>query len=201
MKGTAQRMETDLFAEFASKVVSRLPRDLDSTTAQGWIENPAALTRVLREAFMPPEQRNGTTTYPIEVNYWVSIEDAVKLCRCDWSKSDITSEHFPTTRAGEIDILIELVHFNRNIWTENALRKLDQMGFRPAELHELLALGAKYPDLQREFPIVALGSVWQGPGGSRYCAYLDRYGSERALYLLWLDYGWGDFCRFAAVRK
>jgi len=46
-------MEIKQFAEFVSAVVRSLPRDMDSTTAQGWIENQAALAKILHEAIMP----------------------------------------------------------------------------------------------------------------------------------------------------
>jgi len=141
------------------------------------------------------------TKFPVRVNYGATVEDMVGRGKYDWSNNDITAGHFPTQRNGEADLVIELVHFNRNISTDAALRELDKMGYRPAELHELLTLGEKYPDLQREFPIIALGSVCWGSHDSRNCAYLNRNGSKRKLNLNWIDNDWNDSCRFAVVRK
>lgn len=139
--------------------------------------------------------------YPVSVDYEMSVEELVRRGRYDWSDSDITSKHFPTQRAGKAEVAIELIHFDRDIDSDEALRKLDRMGFRPAELHELLAFGARYPDVQREFPIIALGSVWRGPLGFRHVPCLYGDGSERGLNLGWFGLGWGGHCRFAAVRK
>ena len=75
------------------------------------------------------------------------------------------------------------------------------MGLRPANLPELLAFGAKYPKKQREFPIVALGSVWRYWCGSRSVACLWSVGSLRFLFLYWLEFGGDAIYRFAAVRK
>jgi len=61
--------------------------------------------------------------------------------------------------------------------------------------------GRKPLEKQREFPIVALGSVWWDSYGFRYVAFLDRGASERRLGLNWLGFGWGAYYRFAAVRK
>lgn len=55
--GTAPVIQVDQFAEFAAYVVRSLPRDMDPTTAQGWIGNTQALSKVLREALMPPEEK------------------------------------------------------------------------------------------------------------------------------------------------
>jgi len=141
------------------------------------------------------------TVYLLSVNYRRSVEDAVKAGRYDWTKSDITSRNFPTKRKGTAEVAVELVHFNRSISTDEALSELDRMGYRPAELHELLAFGEKYPEVQREFPVVALGSVWQYRYGDRRVPYLFRLGSERYLNLYWFGDDGGGVFRFAAVRK
>ena len=146
-------------------------------------------------------QGTASNTYPLSVNYGMSVEDAVKLGRYDWANSDITSRNFPTKRTGKADLTIKFMQFNRAISTEDALRELDRMGYRPAELHEILAFGEKYPDVQREFPIVALGSVWQGRDGGRGVPCLSRSGSGRVLHLDWIGDDWNGICRFAAVRK
>ena len=90
--------------------------------------------------------------------------------------------------------------------------KLDKMDLRPANLQEGLSFGERYPDVQREFPIVFLGSAWRrsnGYYGNSYYGYarLDGcggYDSMRVLCLDWAGDGWGDWggnCRFAAVSK
>lgn len=139
--------------------------------------------------------------YPIVVDYGKSVEEMVGLGRYDWSNSDIASKNFPTKCTGKTGITVELIHFNQVISSDEAIKKLDKMGFRPAELHELLAFGEKYPEIQREFSIIALGSVWQDPYGDRGVPYLDRGGSGRHLNLRWIVRDWHGLCRFAAVRK
>jgi hypothetical protein len=81
------------------------------------------------------------------------------------------------------------------------LKEFEARGLRAATLPELLAFGATYPEKQREFPIVALRSVWQNRDGLRCVPCLDRDGSKRMLGLRWLGRRWLDDCRFAAVRK
>jgi len=197
--GTAS-MTTGQFREFAGAVLRSLPDDLDPTTAQGWIENQENLRKILREALMPDGKPAGNT-YPLSVDYGRTVEDGVKAGRYDWVNSDITSRNFPTQRKGTAEVAVVLINFNRYVSTDEALRELDRMGYRPAELHELLALGEKYPEVQLNFPIVALGSVWHGRLGCRFVPYLGRVGSKRTLSLGWVGDGWSEVCRFAAVRK
>lgn len=49
-------VNTNQFAEFTSAVVRSLPRDIEPTTCQAWIENQNGLAKVLREALMPPKK-------------------------------------------------------------------------------------------------------------------------------------------------
>lgn len=140
------------------------------------------------------------TEFSLPVNYDRSIEEARKEGKYDWENSDITSKNFPTTRKGTADIVLHIRHFDREITSEKAIEEMDKLGLRPAETHELLALGAAHPDLQRQFPIIALGSVWQDRGD--YCVpYLNRVDSERDLGLSWFGSGWDASYRFAAVPK
>jgi hypothetical protein len=130
------------------------------------------------------------------VNYGISVEEGMIKGRYDWVDPNIISRHFPAKHRGKTKITMELIHFNRTFPTDMALREIEIMGFRPAELRELFGFGEKYPDLQRDFPVVALGSVWQGR-----VPYLDGDASERVLDLEWLENDWCEFCRFAAVRQ
>ncbi|OGZ41382.1 MAG: hypothetical protein A3C80_02625 [Candidatus Ryanbacteria bacterium RIFCSPHIGHO2_02_FULL_45_43] len=216
-KGTAMTIKhgtisyvTGSYIEFQAAVLRALPRDIDSNVAHGWTQNGESLARVLRKALTPDNMPAGlpaeasakaSNTYPLSVDYGRSVEDGVKAGRYDLANSDITSRNFPTKRKGTAEIAVEPIHFNRCISTDEALRELDMMGYRPAELQELLAFGEKYPEVQREFTVVASGSVWQNRYGNRDVPGLGRFGSRRYLELFWFGYDFDEICRFAAVRK
>lgn len=142
-----------------------------------------------------------TSDYPIAVDYGRTLEVAIAAGNFGWKHSDITSEHFPSQRTGQADLVIRLIHLDRDIETDAAIAELDKLGLRPADLPELLAFGEKYPDVQRQFPVVALGSVWQRPDGRRNLPCLGRSGSGRDLDLVWDVFRWYRVCRFAAVNK
>lgn len=164
---------------------------------------------------MPPGERRSETMgedatakekavlkgYPITVNYSQTFEDMVKAGKYDDVYLHITAKNFPVSGDGQVNTEVLLVHFGRDIESDAAIRELGQMGMVPAKIEHLLALGAKYPDVQREFPIVCLGSAWMGLSDERVVPYLGFWDHGRRLNLDYYDDEWPDICRFAALRK
>ena len=140
------------------------------------------------------------TIFSISVNYDLSVESLVAQGKYDWKSSYITSKNFSTTRKGEATLNLELVPLNQVLTSEEVIAELKKQGLRPAELHELLAFGAKYPDEQKKYLIVALGSVWRDWSGDRGVAYLYGGCDERGLSLHFFVRRWSVYRRFLAVR-
>ncbi|MBI3573124.1 MAG: hypothetical protein HY092_02910 [Candidatus Kerfeldbacteria bacterium] len=165
------------------------------------IESDAAL-RVEIAKLIVGQSQNGTgNIHHVTVDRDKKLKAMIKAGRYDWTNSDINDKHFPVEGSGTVEIDIELVHYGRGMSTDAVLKDLDARGLRPAKIEELLALGAAKPELQREYPIIALGSVWQNLFGDCSCPYLYRGGSGRRLSLIRFGDGWRGICRFAAVRK
>lgn len=162
---------------------------------------------ILRLAFVElcsgnKEQSTPVTTYPVTVDYGLSLSEMIKAGHYDYANSDITAKNFPKTEmSGKVKTNLELVHLNHSATTDEVLAHMEAQGFRPATLPELLAFGKMYPDVQREFPVVALGSSWVGLDGYCCVAFLWDGGGKRSLYLDWCEDGWYGFCRFLAARK
>ena len=140
-------------------------------------------------------------TFPVLVNYNLSVEEAIDAGRFQAVNASITSKNFPSSRSGQADVEIALVRFDQRMSSEEVLRQLDEEGLRAAELPELLAFGAKYPDIQRQFSVVGLGSVWKDRKGSRNVPCLYTASEGRYLDLHWWDDGWYSYSRFATLRK
>lgn len=138
--------------------------------------------------------------FAITVDYRQSLEKMVKSGHYDWTNNDINSKNFPIQKGETVEIETQLVHFDKNMGSDAVIAELDKMGLRPATIAELLVFGAKYPDKQKEFPIVALGSVSM-VHGDRGVACLDFSDGERDLSLHWFGIDWNAFYRFLAVRK
>jgi len=188
------------YVEFQAAVLRALPRDINPNIALYWAQKGDLLARVLREALMPARPANNI--YALLVDYGRSVEDGVRAGRYDWVNPNITSHNFPTKRRGKAEVVLELICFDREISSYEVLFELDKRGYRPADLQELLALGEKYPELQVEFPIIALGALWpDDPHTLNDVPGLSWYDSKRELDLIAFEVVWGETFRFAAVRK
>lgn len=139
--------------------------------------------------------------YPITVDYSKSLDEMIKAGHYDWVNFDITSKHFPINLSGKHELVPELIHYGKAKSSDAVIRDLDQRGLRPATVAELLAFGEAYPDKRREFPIVALGSVWQNWCGYCLIVYLGGDGSRRELVLIDWGVGWDGRYRFLAIPK
>jgi len=138
------------------------------------------------------------------VDYTKTVEQAIADGKYDWKNGDVTAKNFPISPemvGKKVEVATKLFHFNRDISSEDVISEMDKDGYRPATLMELLVLGCLFPELQRQFPIVALGSVWRIACGDRYVPCLDVIGSERRLSLDWFGYGWSAHYRVLGVRK
>lgn len=138
--------------------------------------------------------------YEFVVNFALSLVDMIKAGAYDWVNPDITEANFPKTGTRETVVSAELIHFNKFISSDNAVLDMDKLGYRSATIHELLSFGAKNPDVQRQFTIVALGSSCE-VDGDRRVACLYRSVSGRGLGLGWWGGDWFGDCRFLGVRK
>jgi hypothetical protein len=139
-------------------------------------------------------------TLRIVVDYSLSLEQMITAGKYDWSNSDITAKRFPLKGSGKVELEPKLFYFGRDMSSDNVIAEMDKEGFRPCTIEELLAIGEQHPELQRKFPLVALGSVAK-VNGNRHVACLFRDGSGRELHLGWFGHGWHVVCRFPAVRK
>ena len=134
-----------------------------------------------------------------------SLEDLIKAGNYDWFNDDITAKRFPITGTGIEELEFDLFHPNRSILSENAITEMEKSDdperpWMPAEIAHLLVFGEAFPDLQRKFPIIALGSVAK-VDGARRVPCLRKVGSGRRLDLYWFASGWPGYYRFLRVRR
>ncbi len=140
-------------------------------------------------------------TFKVLVDYAKTLKEMIEEGKYDRADSYIVHENFPLQGKGRQEVEIQPFHFGCAVKSKEVLEEMEKQGFRPATLPELLALGAADRELQKEFPIVALGSRWRNPNGDLDVPILDWYGLKRALNLNWFGHDWNELCRFAGVRK
>lgn len=199
------------FVGAGTKALILIANHLGPDRAGHWARNGEAMQRAFLGALLPPEEepapvvevpRPTITSYPITVDYGMKFPAIVEAGRYDRTSSDITADRFPIAGEGTVEREALLVHFfYRSMTDEDVTSEFERLGLRDGAIEELLAFGAKYPDLQREFPIVARKSVWRNRIGNSVCPYLTRGGSERDLSLDIREGRWDGLCRFLAFRK
>lgn len=162
--------------------------------------------------------------FSTSVNYDADLEKMISSDNYDVRDPRITSKNFPPRRIGMAKLDIHLICFGKPIATRRVIAEFRNMKMRAAELPEVLAWARDNPDFQREFPIVAAGTVWidhslarsrrgsmvkpnNGQNSDRYMPCLWGLRDQRALNLNLLgatfeeavNKEWQPFCRFAAV--
>jgi hypothetical protein len=140
----------------------------------------------------------------LAIDYTLSLAYMVKSGGYDWVNPDITPENFPITGSGVEEVEYMLVHPNIYISSKDAISAIKaedkNNSWQPAAIQHLLAFGAKNPEEQRKYPIVALGSVAQFHGFRRV-ACLFGVDVGRSLDLFDWAGDWDASFRFLAVRK
>lgn len=141
----------------------------------------------------------------VEVNYNLTLAEIARVY--DWTTLlllDRKGFRAKPRAVGTITKKVCWFKFDPGTLVEVALERIEASGkFLVADLWELNALGTAKPELQRGFPIVALGSEWHSQGGPVFVPCLFGSGGERRLGLSWdaPDGGWGGRRRFLAVSK
>lgn len=191
-----------------AKLIAVMAENLPEMTVeqrQRWIGDPKGLQNFL--AGLVSEVTKALSflisTQKQVVNYDRSIKDSLKAGHFDWTNSGITDVNFPfpSDKQGKREVEFGLFHFKKVTQSDDNIAKMKAEGFRPATIKELLAFGEENPEVQREFPVVALGSVVKLNANSCQCVgVLDWSNSERDAGLDFYGNNWFDRCRFLAVR-
>lgn len=141
------------------------------------------------------------TPYPVTVDYSKSLKQMIKAGKYDRVNEDISYKNFKLAGVLSATKDVFLMSYDETMSSEEVEKDLDKKGMRACILPELLALGAQYPELQKEHYIVALGSRGLHPGGSGYVPGLFEVNGRRWLGIYWYGSQWNQNYRFAAVAK
>jgi len=136
----------------------------------------------------------------LSVDYSQSLEQMIVAGNYDWKNDNITAKKFPVVGNGVEQFEAKIFHFDRNISSEKAVEAIKAADWESGKIEHLLSFGAKFPEEQRKYTIIALGSVAE-VRGRRDVPYLSRDGAGRGLGLHWWGYDWLGRYRFLAVRK
>lgn len=139
----------------------------------------------------------------VDVDFTKSKRELINAGKYGYVDSRLMHGEFPVKGSGTGRIQILIVNFGRPMTSAEILNELEEMKLRPINFRELLAIGKQYPNLQRNFPIVALGSaIWKDAAGAEYCGILSKFQKERWIGVSYLNenkYYWKSECCFGAI--
>jgi len=191
---------------FQKIVASGILTDVFEPDAQ--LDNREGVRQALKVASALGQSNEGVLQKEIviEVDYAMTLEQMIVAGNYDWINSDCNTEQFSPAGEGRMEYEAKLFHFDHSVYSETVVDKTKgadtSNAWEPGKIEHLLAFGAKYPDEQREHPIVGLGSVTNSKVfGRRSVPYLYRRTVGRSLHLDWWSNRWHPFYQFLAIRK
>ncbi|MCX6786943.1 MAG: hypothetical protein NTY93_00210 [Candidatus Kaiserbacteria bacterium] len=172
------------------------------------IQNPkdavALFANAVKNRSIPKLETDMPEIFRLTVDYGQSLEQMVAAGHYDLKNDDITAKRFTIKGEGIIQFEAHYFHFNRTISSDDAVKEIEKSDtanpWSAAKIEHVLSHGATFPEEQRKFPIIGLGSVAE-VDGDRNVPCLDRDGSYRRLDLNWWSDDWDPNYRFLAVRK
>lgn len=119
-----------------------------------------------------------------------------------FSNTDLRPEHFPISRKGVGEVVMEYVVFDHEPTTQEALDCINgRSDLRLPDRAETEKFLDQNDQERKKFPIIGLcGSVVER-SGDRSVACVFAGGDGRYLVFDWLGGHWDQHCRFLAVRK
>ncbi|TSC91608.1 MAG: hypothetical protein CEN90_406 [Parcubacteria group bacterium Licking1014_17] len=190
---TVEKFQADLLD-------SGIVADVIEASKQGTLPERNALRKVLGLAPIYPDPTITKLGCHV-IDYDEDIADLLKRGKYDWKNGNVNAKNFPPRLKGRVKSDLVLVHFGRDMSDEQVLTELAKLDLEPADAYEDLTVGAEKPELQREFPIPAIGQHWQDRHGSRCVVFVCRHADERCASLDYLGGEWDGDCRFLARRK
>lgn len=97
-------------------------------------------------------------SYTAQVDYAQSINDSLNAGGYNWVDSQVNDADFPDSTTGSASLTAVLVPYDTSMSIDDLTKTQAAAGYRPATLKELLAFGKANPDLQKDAPIIALGT-------------------------------------------
>ena len=150
-------------------------------------------------------------TYVVEIDPKRTLGDLVAAGKYDRINFNAQLPRFAVpdpanrgrTRISEV--AFDLVLLGKKLNTHQVEHELASLGRSSATIAELLALGERYPDLQREFRMVALRSSWTWMNRGREYRHVPVLRADldvRKLIFQWTDSenGWFAEDRFVTLR-
>lgn len=113
----------------------------------------------------------------------------------------INAENFPVADNRQYTAQIELVSLDARLKPQNILQELREQGLRPADIFELLCLGAQHQYVQQKWKIMTIDTTYQEHDDHTILCLWTNPQNRRSLSLLYFGGRWSSNSLFAAVRE
>jgi len=127
------------------------------------------------------------------------LADMIEASHYDWVSDAVNERNFLWSELVP-GFGLKLYHFGHTVSLEDAVAAMDADGYRPGKLVDLIDYGAKNPEEQRKYRIIALGSIGH-VDGHHHVACLGEWRGKRILYPVFFADDWDGTYRFLAVLK
>lgn len=148
---------------------------------------------------------NEVEIFTVTVDYQKPMARLVKEGHYYSVSPEIIQDNFRNEGEKEkTEIAFRVIQMEKLTNPKEAEKRLDRSGLRTATIKELLAFGAKFPDVQRQFHIGALGSIGISSRGYKCIAYLACMKGKKERVMRHADYGSGvrhSISHFLAAPK
>ena len=144
----------------------------------------------------------------LEVAHGEELSELVRMGCYDFVDENI--HKFAKPLAYELKSFSKLAFYRLKgmAYSQDILAVMKSFGHRPITCEELLSLGAEYPRLQEQFPVVALGSTMRDPeSGAILCPALTSnavsptsISEGRHVRIFCFDLPWSGSHRFPGTR-
>jgi hypothetical protein len=167
------------------------------------LREPAVIAAIVSLTMVPVAVALQPVDHTVSITMDLSKSMAQLLVdgKYDWVDGDIAKHFSVEPEKGRVIRDIHLLHYNKLMLTDAILADMERQGLRPLTFLELFWIGIQYPSLQRDFHVVALGTVRQVSLDLPCVVHLYRSRCGRSLNLHWIYDYWNEDCRFGAVRK
>ena len=125
----------------------------------------------------------------------------VMAAEYDGINDDVTVMRFPMRYSQPGERKLVLLHFDRTISSEDALKEAQRLGLERPTYEDCLRFGAQHPQVRQKFSISFLHEPILGNDRNQRVLCLYQDGSKAMLSFFWFSEVWKRTYRFAFVRK
>lgn len=98
----------------------------------------------------------------VNVDYAMSIEEAISSCGFEEVYGEFSSKGFPSLQHGQRDVRLVLFRPEENLSFAEVVQQISHQGYRSGNVQELLAFAERCKNINLNFPVIAPFVYYRG---------------------------------------